>query len=301
MRSQHTQLIGADGIGTACLDSVFTHSAEVKFILEHCTQPVELLCGERRRCAAAHVDGHDAQPQNVDLCGGCGDLLFERFEKRRDELHALLNRLAHEAAISAAGGAEGDAHIKANILRREGSGGAKSLARSRHAQLRAGRADVIFPDEAAQGFIFVMLLGYQCAEHLAGAHTGERAPRWARAAGAERRAVYRVLYEPLTHPVGMQLVRHRIVCALGAARVCTAVQTQGAAGGSPLRGMAETYFQTIALGLAARIFGALRREHRQQHLLDGVFIFMPVKIEPHCLPPLLRWARRSLIFAICRP
>ena len=35
VRSQHTQLVGADGIGTAGLDSVFTYSAEVKFILKH--------------------------------------------------------------------------------------------------------------------------------------------------------------------------------------------------------------------------------------------------------------------------
>ena len=163
VRSQHTQLGGADGIRPAGLDGVFTHSAEVKFILKHRTQPVKLLCGERRRCAAAHVDGHDAQPQGVDLRGSRGDLLFESLQKRRDELHALLNGLAHKAAISTACGAEGDAHIKANILRREGSGGAKSLARSRHAQLRAGRTDVIFPDEAAQGFILVVLLGYQAA------------------------------------------------------------------------------------------------------------------------------------------
>ena len=35
VRSQHTQLVAADSIGTAGLDSVFTYSAEVKFILKH--------------------------------------------------------------------------------------------------------------------------------------------------------------------------------------------------------------------------------------------------------------------------
>ena len=76
----------------------------------------------------------------------------------------------------------------------------------------------------------------------------------------------------------MQSVRHRGVCTLGATFVYAAVYAQGTAGGSPLRGMAEAYFQPLALGLAVGIFGALSGKHRQQHLLDGVFIFVSVKI-----------------------
>ncbi len=207
--AQDAQLLLRDRIRTARLDGVFAQGGQVKPLFKHRAQPVKLRRRERGRRTAAHVDRHGAEPQRSRRGRRSGDLLLQRRQKGRDQLHALFHRLADEAAVGAAGRAEGNAHIEADVLLPQACGGLHGLAARVEAERRALRGDVELLDEAAQGLLLAEALPQLRLKQLPRPHAGQRAPDGLLPPRAQRRAVHGVLYEALAFPVLLQRAAER--------------------------------------------------------------------------------------------
>ena len=108
---KHLQLLPVNGIGPSGLDTVFRAAGKVKVMIQVGQEPVHLVGGEGGRRAAAHVKALHPQPQVPHRPCRPGNFSQQRLQIRLHEPEALLHRLGHEAAIGAAGGAEGNADV----------------------------------------------------------------------------------------------------------------------------------------------------------------------------------------------
>ena len=117
---QDQELFPRDGVGAPGLHGPLPESGEIRFPLQMQKQLIQLPGGERRGGAAAHVDRHHPQSGVSHLFRHGGKLQPQRRQKGRNLRGAASRGLADEAAVGAAGGAEGDADIKAHVLRVQG-------------------------------------------------------------------------------------------------------------------------------------------------------------------------------------
>ena len=149
------KLFFGDGVGPAGFDCPFPQGRKIIFSLQPAEELIQLRSAERGGRAAAHIDGNHPQPERPDLLCHGGELLMQRFQKRRDQLHALFGGLADKAAVGAAGRAEGNADIQADIFRLEKRIGPQGTARCIQTEERPLVRNIIVPLKPAQCLRFL--------------------------------------------------------------------------------------------------------------------------------------------------
>ena len=285
VRAQDAQLLLRDRVGPSGLHRELAQRGELEAFLQLFTDALELPRGERRGRAAAEIQRHRPQAERPALLPRRLDLLFQRVEEGRDELHALFHRLADEAAVGAARRAEGHAEIEADVLFLQRGLGRERMARGVEAQGRAARRNVVVFGEAPQRLVLAETASEQRREQLARPHAGQRAPGGLFVPCGERGAVHRVLDEPLLGPLASERIRRvGVVHPREAAE--HAAPMQDAARRGHLRGAMKTDLHPLARRGAPGVLRAFLRKERQKHLFDRVSIFMPRTVQLHILSPL---------------
>ena len=173
---QHLELVPGDGVGPSGLDAVFHAAGQVKTAVQVGQQPVHLLGRQGGGGAAAHIEGLDAQARLPDHLRGVGDLPAQHIQIRLHQPQGFFHRLGHEAAIGAAGGAEGNADVQGDVLRAQVRLGPQARLGRFHRQTAAGRGDVVGVPQNAAGLGRGLALLQQTGRQLAGADARQRPP-----------------------------------------------------------------------------------------------------------------------------
>ena len=151
-------------------------AGEVEGLLEGSQHPVHLLCCQCGGSAAAHVEGPAGKALLADHLPSGADLPDQRVYIGRHQGEAPLHGLAHEGAVGAAGGAEGDAHIDRDIpgiqLLLGGQGGGACL----QGQRRPVRGDEICFLQHLAGLLGRLSLGQGPGHRLVRPYAGEHPP-----------------------------------------------------------------------------------------------------------------------------
>ena len=282
---QHLQLLPLDGVGTARLDAVLHHAAEIETAVEMGQQVIHLRRRQGGGGAAAHIEGFDAQPRVLYHLRRQRDLPLQRLQIRLHQLEGPLHRLRDEAAIGAAGGAEGDADVQGDVVGRQPLlGGDAGLGRL-DAHSAAGRRHLIGVRQLTVRLAGRHAAAQQPGRQLGGPHAGETAPGGNAAQDLHRGLEKAHFQRPLTQSLLLIGGQRRVDAHAGkTAALPSLIADAGGRGGvcGPLRKLDPG---AAVLRRVRVVDGPLVGEKRQQVLLDGVAVVVTGEDQLHSSIP----------------
>ena len=281
---QYLQLLPVNGVRAAGLDAVFHAVRQVEAAVQVGQQRIHLPGGQGGGRAAAHVEGLDAQPRLLHHPSGGGDLLRQRRQIRLHQGEGLLHRRGYEAAIGAAGGAEGDAHVEGYLLRAQVALGAQPGLGALQRQSAAGGRHAVGVPQDAVGLTGGHALLQHAPHQLGRADAGQRAPAGRHAGDIPGGAEEGQLQGALTQAFPLVLVGNACDAHAGFAPRRLAAVCQLRDADSVGLALAERHLR-VAVALFALVHRALLREKGQQALLDSVAVVVTAKGQPHRAVP----------------
>ena len=235
--------------------------------------------------AAAHIEGFDAQACVLHHLRRQRDLPLQRLQIRRHQLEGPLHRLRDEAAIGAAGGAEGDADVQGDVVGREPLLGGNARLGRLDAHSAPGRRYLIGVRQLTVRLPGRHAAAQQPGRQLGGPHAGETAPCGNAAQNLHRCLKKAHFQRPLAQSLLLIGGQRGIDAHAGkTAALPSLITDPGGRGGvcGPLRQLDPC---TAFLCRVRVVDRPLIGEKRQQILLDGVAVVMAGKEQLHSVMP----------------
>ena len=281
---QHLQLLPVDGVRPSRLDAVFHAVGQVEIPVHRRQQRIHLTGGQGGGRAAAHVERLDPQARLLHHAA-CGlHLRRQRRQIRLHQLEGLFHRRRYEAAIGAAGGAEGDADVQRDVLGAQVAPGLQARLGALQRQTPPRRGDAVrIPQHPVR-----LGGGHAVLQHgphqLGRTDARQRAPAGRHAGDVPGRPEKGQLQRTLTQAFPFVCVGNACGPNAGLAPRRFAAIGQCRDPGGIYIALMQCDLR-VAVPVLALIYRALLREKGQQALLDGVAVLVTAQVQLHCAVP----------------